>query len=616
MIPEGWKEGTIGDAFETGRGRVISRHEIEANPGEYPVFSSQSTNNGEFGRIASYDFDGEYITWTTDGANAGTVFYRRGRFNCTNVCGTLKSNNKFDINLQFMSYFLGTKTKQYVSYVGNPKLMNNIIQKIPILFPPLAEQKRIAEVLGGVDAAIEATKAIIEQTKKVKQGLLQTLLTRGIGHSKFKLSPLGEIPEAWSVVSVADVAGNEKHSIVDGPFGSNLKSEHYETHGIPVLQSGFVTSGTFKAGKYVYVSEALFKKQIRSKAVGDDILMAKIGAQAGRCAIIPSNHPVSIIAGNCLKINVNKKICSNQFLWHFLTYEYESSGLKKIKTETAQPAISLKNLRGLKIPLPPLTEQEKMVESFESVDNQLTAETSKLASLQQLKKGLMHDLLTGKVRVPIEQSSLQVEGKANASTIQKTVQPAFKRAVLAAEITHQLYQNSKFGSVKQEKILDLCERHLDLDEELDRTAYRHAAGPYDNKAKRSIEENFKKQKWFDVQRSDRKGVKYIPLEKCGQHKKYFDSYFGHISTGIQSIIDLLRDMDTERCEIVATLYASWNDFLLKGQTPDDETIVNDVLAWHPKKQEIAKERWLRALPWMRKKNLIPHGTGRKTIKVT
>ena len=193
------------------------------------------------------------------------------------------------------------------------------------------------------------------------------------------------------------------------------------------------------------------------------------------------------------------------------------------------------------------------------------------------------------------------------------VQPAFKRAVLAAEITYQLYQNPKFGSVKQEKIIDLCERHLDLDADLDRTAYRHAAGPYDNKAKRSIEANFKRQKWFDVQRVAGQGVKYRPLVKCGDHKSYFNRYFGHVSSDIQTIISLLTAMDTEQCEIVATLYAAWNDFLLKGHTPDDETIVNDVLNnWHDSKRKIEKDRWLSALGWMRQKHLVPHGGGRLT----
>lgn len=75
-IPEGWDIATIGRLNNLGRGRVISNIEIGENSGEYPVYSSQTENNGIMGYLNSYDFEGQYVTWTTDGANAGTVFYR------------------------------------------------------------------------------------------------------------------------------------------------------------------------------------------------------------------------------------------------------------------------------------------------------------------------------------------------------------------------------------------------------------------------------------------------------------------------------------------------------------------------------------------------------------
>ena len=89
MTNKTWQQLKIMDICDLGRGRVISRNEIRDNPGNFPVYSSQTINNGEMGRLGSFDFSGEYVTWTTDGAYAGTVFYRNGKFNCTNVCGTL-----------------------------------------------------------------------------------------------------------------------------------------------------------------------------------------------------------------------------------------------------------------------------------------------------------------------------------------------------------------------------------------------------------------------------------------------------------------------------------------------------------------------------------------------
>jgi restriction endonuclease S subunit len=151
----GWKKCKVRDICELGRGRVISGQEIERNPGVFPVFSSQSSNNGKMGSIDTFDFDGEYVTWTTDGAYAGTVFYRSGQFNCTNVCGTLRAKDP-QVCMSFLAYKLSTLAKDYVSYVGNPKLMNGVMAGIEFSIPTSKpEQTKIAEILSTVDQAIE-----------------------------------------------------------------------------------------------------------------------------------------------------------------------------------------------------------------------------------------------------------------------------------------------------------------------------------------------------------------------------------------------------------------------------------------------------------------------------
>ena len=120
---------------EIQRGRVMSKEYIAENKGSYPVYSSQTENNGELGSISSFDFDGEYLTWTTDGANAGTVFYRDGKFSVTNVCGILEV--KPDVLLtKYLYYALSIEASKYVNNgMGNPKLMSNVMARIKIPFP-------------------------------------------------------------------------------------------------------------------------------------------------------------------------------------------------------------------------------------------------------------------------------------------------------------------------------------------------------------------------------------------------------------------------------------------------------------------------------------------------
>ena len=114
LCPNGVEYKRIDELCAISRGKVMSKDYIRDNQGEYPVYSSQTENDGELGKISTYDFDGEYLTWTTDGANAGSVFYRNGKFSVTNVCGLLKVISN-QITTKFLYYILSKETKKYVN---------------------------------------------------------------------------------------------------------------------------------------------------------------------------------------------------------------------------------------------------------------------------------------------------------------------------------------------------------------------------------------------------------------------------------------------------------------------------------------------------------------------
>ena len=170
-----WTTYKIQDIAEIGRGRVISSVEIDRQKNPlYPVYSSQTSNNGIMGYLDNYMFDGEYITWTTDGANAGTVFYRKGKFNCTNVCGTLKIQPKFDC--YFVSLVLQQATQKYVSSnLANPKLMNNTMASIKIRMPNIETQKQLSKVFQALDGCLLIHQRTCEMYLKEKQYLLRQM---------------------------------------------------------------------------------------------------------------------------------------------------------------------------------------------------------------------------------------------------------------------------------------------------------------------------------------------------------------------------------------------------------------------------------------------------------
>lgn len=141
-----WKK--LGDVSEITRGKVISKNYIQENPGIYPVYSSQTLNNGEIGRINSYDFEGECATWTTDGAYAGTVFYRNGKFSITNICGMITPKNTNYLLTKYIVYWLQIEAKKHVKDgSGNPKLMSNVMSKVQIPIPSLETQEKIVKIL-------------------------------------------------------------------------------------------------------------------------------------------------------------------------------------------------------------------------------------------------------------------------------------------------------------------------------------------------------------------------------------------------------------------------------------------------------------------------------------
>ncbi len=172
---DSWKQFKIKDIASIGRGRVISSVEIsqQDNP-LYPVYSSQTSNEGIMGYLDNFMFEGEYINWTTDGANAGTVFYRDGKFNCTNVCGLLKLGDEFDT--YFVSLVLAEATKKYVSTnLANPKLMNNTMGSIQIRLPKLKEQKRISIAFRKLRELLEVHNSLLTEYSKLKQYLLSQM---------------------------------------------------------------------------------------------------------------------------------------------------------------------------------------------------------------------------------------------------------------------------------------------------------------------------------------------------------------------------------------------------------------------------------------------------------
>jgi type I restriction enzyme S subunit len=209
-----------------------------------------------------------------------------------------------------------------------------------------------------------------------------------------------DLPEGWVEALLTEISAEAKFSIVDGPFGSDLKLSDYVDGGaVPVLTTRNLT-GTYDPASVRFISLKKFQQLQRSKVVGGDILIAKIGS-VGRCSIYPDNAPTAIIPANLCKITVSPAVVYNRFLyWQIRGDEFQQK-LIGITSATAQPAFSVKRLKTLSARTAPYAEQHRIVKMIEQSLRQVDGATDRLSRVQQIlrhfRKAVLAAACSGKL---------------------------------------------------------------------------------------------------------------------------------------------------------------------------------------------------------------------------
>ena len=405
---EGWKTDKIENLFFLGRGRVINDEEIKDHPGIYPVYSSQTSNNGEFGKVDFYEFEGEYITWTTDGANAGKVFYRSGKFNCTNVCGTLKPKHPQETNVKYFAYLIDRHAFRHVAVVGNNKLMNNVMGKIKITFPAdVNQQSAIAAMLSKVDEAIAAVQGSIAAAERRKKSLMQNLLTGRMKpdgtlrtKDEFYLDEkFGKVPVGWEVKKVCEVfdlfptASYSRSKLLEN---GNCKYIHYGD-----IHTKFDTFLDVSNAELPYISDDLVKNFVFLK--NGDIIISDTSEDyegVGKLVEIKNVGDNRVVSGlHTLHIRSKSDVLVNGYKGYMFNEERVRLSLLKYVTGIKVYSISKSCLARVLIPIPTKEEQEQIKSKLDSVNKMIQQKKDEIFSLEKLKKSLMQNLLTGRVRV-------------------------------------------------------------------------------------------------------------------------------------------------------------------------------------------------------------------------
>jgi hypothetical protein len=178
----------------------------------------------------------------------------------------------------------------------------------------------------------------------------------------------------------------------------------------------------------------------------------------------------------------------------------------------------------------------------------------------------------------------------------------FKKLVLAAEIAYQLHEEPTFGHVKFVKLFLLCDHVCNM--KLSSVYGKYAAGPLDPKQMYSIDAEFKKRRWFSITKTDY-GYRYKPDEKLDEYRIYYGRYFRNSSDGITRILDLFRKQKSDFCEIVATIFYIWKEYLENHKLVNDASLIKDFYAWDQKKKRFSENDILNAMTWMNENGITP-----------
>ena len=274
--------------------------------------------------------------------------------------------------------------------------------------PPLPEQQKIAEILSTVDKKIDAIDQRIAQTQDLKKGLMQNLLTgklsvvknRLLSEAEMKDSPLGEIPESWELVPIYELRDKtDRYGFTGGPFGSDLKSEHYTESGVKILQLQNIGEGKFIDKGITFTSEEKADELFSCNIFPGDIILAKMAPVARSCKV-PSTDDRYVMCSDGIRLSVDKDKFSTEFVFQAINSKYFLNNAEAKSTGTTRARIGLKDLKLIPIAVPKnIAEQKQIAEILSTVDKKLQIQEDKKTEYQTLKKGLMQQLLTGRVRV-------------------------------------------------------------------------------------------------------------------------------------------------------------------------------------------------------------------------
>jgi len=387
-IPEDWEIAKLGNILKLKNGE---RPKISEN-GEIPIYGA----NGVMGHTTDFLVDNDFTIIIGRVGASGEIHIGRGKIWVSDNAIYSESYKKEEIHLPFLYYLLKLKNlSHFATKTTHPIITQTFLNSFPIQLPSLSEQKAIAYILSTVDEAIQKTNEIIEKTERLKKGLMQELLTKGIGHKEFKDTEIGRIPKEWEVVKLKEVC----IKITDGSHWSprEVEKSNYRIATVANLKETYIDINSCK-----FISREDYMRLVRE---GDtpkkgDVLFSKDGTVGISFAFKQDEHNIGLLSSIAI-IRPNPQVLFSEFVPYALKSPNVFWQVIGRKTGTALKRITLNHLKIVKIPIPPLPEQQRITDILSTVDKKLEIERNRKEKLERIKKALMDLLLTGKIRVKV-----------------------------------------------------------------------------------------------------------------------------------------------------------------------------------------------------------------------
>lgn len=428
----------------------------------------------------------------------------------------------------FLYYLLSSDSvyQQYISMAAGSSVKNLNKEKVSALvvaYPDIKEQERIADALSNIDFLIATLEKQIAKKKAIKQGTMQELLT-----GKRRLPGFsGE----WETRTLHEIS----NEMVDGPFGSNLKTEHYTTERqVRIIQLSNIGEAGWNNANVKYTTFSHAAELQRCIVQPGSILIAKM-MPAGRAIICPDNEKSYILGSDVVKVVPNSSVDSRYLVYATKSQFY----LDQIADDTqgsTRARTSVSKLRKTAILFPEKDEQIAIADILSEMDMEIAALEGKIAKYRQIKQGMMQQLLTGKIRLKNDiVDSVHTEQKATAkkTPVRSAHNHQFDDAVAIAAIVDAFYSDKyPLGRVKVQKLLYLLHRHQAVSVS---DFKKKAAGPYADTVRYKGGEPIAKKNKYIISENGKQGTRYSRGENMAQALNYVERW------GMKSDLQWLKE---------------------------------------------------------------------------